>query len=76
MTILICDQLLKITEESRKEEETTKLIRRFFGIAIKLPMNCKMVLMNRSQRSTTDLISIADREEAFKLLAIRLTRNN
>ena len=52
--------------EQQREEER---IRRFLKIVIQLPMELQMLLINRTQRSSSDLISLSDREIAFKSLA-------
>ena len=78
IVIFICDNLLMITEN---EEGTTKdevqegeaeRIQRFLRIAIRLPMELQMLLMNRTQRSSSDFIPLSDREIAFKSLALEL----
>ena len=77
IVIFICDNLLMITEN---EEGTTKdevqegeaeRIQRFLRIAILLPMELQMLLMNRTQgSSSSDFIPLSDREIAFKNLAL------
>ena len=59
-------------ERMRKEEEEERRKRsmiRFLKIAMNLHMDLQMILINRSQRSTDDSISLAHRLIAFSSLA-------
>ena len=70
--IFICDNLLTITkkDEEGKEDKGKEKIRRFLRIAIELPIELQMLLMNRTQGSSSIFIPLSERETALKSLAL------
>jgi len=60
-------------EKIGAEEKKGLQAQRFFQIAVRLPMELQMLLVNRTQKSTLDLIPIDDREQSFKSLATTWT---
>ena len=59
-------------DEDEGEGEEDENIHRFLKMAIQLPMELQMVLMNRTQGSTSDFISLSDSESALISLASEL----
>ena len=74
--VFLCDDLLRVKPQAhlttRLFPSTNALSRRFFNIAVRLPMELQMILCHRAYDSHKENVLIKDSEAAFRSLAALL----